>query len=198
MMSRFKSMALGMAALMTAVTGVAAGVIIDYDHDAHFEEYKTFAFVFAEGQANLAATAPPVHQRVLLDIKKHLVLHGLTEVEVDPDVGFTYHYASQDETVLDTAGCGYGYGPGWGPGWGHTDGGWGNRSTQVMTFTKGTIIIDAYDTETKLAIWRGVMTKTLPESVEKARKRIDRDVNKMFEKWAKHSEDPLEAQGKKD
>lgn len=198
MKSRFKSMALGMAALMAAVTGVAAGVIIDCDHDAHFEEYKTFAFVFAEGQANLAATSPLVHQTVLLDIKKHLVLQGLMEVEVDPDVAFTYHYALKDETVLDTARHGYGYGPAWGPGWGHADGGWEDRSTQMMTFSKGTIIIDAYDTETKLAIWRGVMTKAIPESVDKARKRIDRDVNKMFEKWAKHREDPLEGQGDKD
>jgi hypothetical protein len=192
MKPRFKSMALGMAVLLATVTGAVATVSIDYDHDVDFEKYKTFAIVFGEEQANLEKTSPLVHQTILGDIKKQLVLHGLQEVKTDPDVTLTYHVSTQDEMVLDTTGHGYGFGPGFGPGWGWSGSGWGYGTTQMMSFTEGTIIIDAYDTGTKLAIWRGVMTEGIPDNVKKARKQVSRDINKMFEKWAKQHEKDLE------
>jgi hypothetical protein len=188
----WKGVAFALAVLPAAVTGVFASVSVDYDHNADFRKYKTCAIAFAEGQPNLAKTSPLVHQTILENIKKHLVLRGLTKVDSDPDVTFTYHHSTQDETVLDTTGNGYGFGPGWGPGWGYAGGGWGAGTTQMMTFAEGSIIIDAYDTRSKLAIWRGVMTESIPKKAEKARKKIDKNINKMFEKWAAQHEKELE------
>jgi hypothetical protein len=181
-----------MAILLAAVTGVTAGVSVDYDHEADFEKYKTFAIAFAEGQTNLETSSPLVHQTILENIKKHLVLRGLTEVKTDPDLMLTYHVALQDDMVLDTTGHGYGFGPDFGPGWGWSASGWGAGTAQMMSFTEGTVIIDAYDTGTKLGIWRGVMTEVVSGNIKKTRKEASRDIDKMFEKWAKQHEKDME------
>ena len=196
---RSKSLVLGAAVLLAAVTGAAAMVSVDYDHEVDFEKYKTFAIVFAKGQANLEKTSPLVHQTIMESIRKHLVLNGHTEVKSDPDVTLTYHVSAQDEEVFDTTGFGYGYGVGWGPGWGASGGAWGTSTTTVSHFTEGTLIIDAYDTKTKKAIWRGVMNEVVPRKPEKARKEVSRALDKMFEKWAKqHEQDQEKAEKAKD
>jgi len=196
---RSKSLVLGAAILLAAVTGVPASVSVDYDHETDFEKYKTFAIVFAKGQASFETTAPLVHQAILENIKKHLVLNGHTEVKSDPDLTLTYHLITQDEEAFDTSASGYGYGVGWGPGWEMAGGAWGTSTTMVSHFTEGTVIIDAYDTKTKKAIWRGVLNEVVPRKPEEARKKVDRALDKMFEKWAKqHEKDQEEAEKAKD
>ena len=78
---------------------------------------------------------------------------------------------------------GWGYGGGWGPGYGYGGGGWATTSTTVSNYKTGSLVIEAYDPETKQAIWRGSSQQSVPDSPKKASKKIDKSLDKMSKKW---------------
>ncbi len=60
-------------------------------------------------------------------------------------------------------------------------GGFGETTTQVVNFPVGSLVIDMYDVHTKRLIWRGVSTDSLSNNPEKNEKKLDKDVDKMFD-----------------
>ena len=104
----------------------------------------------------------------------------------------TYHVVTEDNTVFNTSSFGYGgMGPGWGGygGYGYGGygygGGMGSSTTTATTYTDGTLILDAYDPETKKMVWRGTGTVTLKSKPEKQAKQVDKILTKMGTKWDK-------------
>ncbi len=108
---------------------------------------------------------------------------GMVEDDDNPDIYVTYHGEEWEEMEVSTTYYGYGYGTGWraSPYWGVIS----SSTTNVYTYPKGTLIIDAYDARTKQVIWRGSATGTIPEKPEKAASKIDRAVAKIAKKWEK-------------
>jgi hypothetical protein len=198
MKPKARLLALGAAILLAAITGVAASVSVDFDHNVDFSHFKTFAFKFSDDQATLEKTAPLIHDDILATITKNLEAGGHKKVDADPDVYLTYYVAKEQNATISTGGIGYGPGPGWNSGWAHTGGSWGTANTMVSTYDEGTLIIDAFSAKTKNAIWRGAAHAVLPEKMDKAHDKVIHWIDKMFEKWAKQHENLLEAQGKKD
>ena len=167
--------------LMVATPAMAADVNIDYAKDYMFNEVKTFQYV-ATTDTNIAN--PMMADRVEELLKEKMVAGGLTEVEKDADVSVTYHFTSQDETVLNTTGYGYGgMGIGWG-GWGAGSGGVVGTTTS-MTYTEGTLIVDVYEAKDKKMIFRGTGTVTVKEKPEKQVEQIENILDKMGNKWQK-------------
>jgi hypothetical protein len=151
--------------LLMSGTALAQKVTVDYDRDADFAKYKTYAF----GKGT-PAPETLTDQRIREAIATQLAAKGLTKVESNADLFVVYHSAVNKQTQLDTTSLG---GWGWGPGWRRWGGfGGGDAITQVVQIPVGTLIVDIGDMAQKRYIWRGTATKTLSSNPEKNAKTI--------------------------
>ena len=178
---------LAVAAIVATPT-VAQKITIDYAHDFDFSEVNSFQYVETkDSNVGNDLTDDRLHAAIIREMKEN----GGQEVTSDPDVFITYHVVTKDNTVFNTTSYGYGgWGPGWG-GYGRYGYGYGagigpmDSTTRAYTYTDGTLIIDAYDPETKKLIWRGTGTVTLKSKPEKQAKQVDKILDKMGKQWDK-------------
>ena len=56
-------------------------------------------------------------------------------------------------------------------------------TTFPESYTVGTLIVDLFDTRTKQVVWRGTATETLPDKPEKTAEKLNKAVEKMFNKF---------------
>jgi hypothetical protein len=157
-------------------------VAADYDREANFDSYKTFAF-FKPG-IDKAEISDLDKRRILRAIEAELMAKGMTKSE-NPDMLVSmFTKSNQRVDVYNSAwGAGSwgwrGYG-GWGPGMSM---GWGGRN-QVSTTTEGMLYIDFIDADKKELIWQGSGTGYLvTKSVEKKEARIKEFVSKTLEQF---------------
>ena len=74
------------------------------------------------------------------------------------------------------------FGGGWG--WrrfGGFDDGFGTATTTEDTYEVGTLVVDLFDTNTQKLIWRGSASDTLSDKSDKNIKKLDSDVQRMFD-----------------
>lgn len=180
----FKRLPFLIVLALVTTPAFAQKVFVDFDKNADFDSYKTFQFV--ETGEDISDTDPLMHARVVEGIRSRLVAGGMQEVESDPDLHVTYHAAEKEETRLNTSNFGYGYGPGWGwdPYWGGGYG-MGSSTTQVVNYSVGTLLIDAWDANTKNLVWRGSITATVSDNPKKDEKKIDKGLDKLVKEWEK-------------
>ena len=175
-----KTLGLVVAFALVAGYALAADTSIDYAHEFDFEGVKTFEYM-QTSESN--ATDSFTDGRIRAAIIRALSEGGLTRVESDPDIFITYHLTSKDNTVYDTSYYGYGsFGSGWG-GWGAGMG--TTATTMVSTYTKGTLVIDAFGADDKKMVWRGTGTVTVTSDPKKQSKQIDKILKDLGKKWQK-------------
>lgn len=158
-------------------------VAADYDKNAKFSEYKTFAF-YKTG-IDKAEISDLDKRRILRAIESELLAKGFTKSE-NPDLLISLFTKSQQRVdVYNNAwgvgGWGWGgWGPwgGFGPGWG-----WGWNQPMVSTSTQGTLFVDLIDANKKELIWQGMGTGYLSRNMEKKEARIKEFVTKIMEKY---------------
>jgi hypothetical protein len=61
--------------------------------------------------------------------------------------------------------------------------GMGTSTTQVRTYTEGTLIVDIWDAKKKELVWRGVGSDTVSSNPESNAKKIDQVVADMFKRY---------------
>ncbi len=141
----------------------------DYDRQADFTKYKTYAFT----EDDLAQTIGELNRdRIISAIENELNLKGFTKSE-NPDALINVFIKAQkkvDVTANTTGGYGarrYGYG-----------GGYTTTSVDYNEYTEGTMLISLIDNGTQKIVWEGSGTKTLVESssIEKREKSISSSV----------------------
>ena len=155
-------------------------VATDYDKNANFNQYKTFAF-FKTG-IDKAEISDLDKRRILRAIEAELLAKGYTKSE-NPDLLVSLFTKSQQRVNVYNNSWGYG-GWGWG-GWGGFGPGWGwgwNQPT-VSTSTQGTLYIDLIDASKKELVWQGMGTGYLSRNMEKKELRIKEFVAKIMEKY---------------
>ncbi len=160
-------------------------VYIDYDRDADLTAYSTFAWAGSE-RPSMEESSPLMHDRTVAYINQKLKAGNLTQVENDPDVFVTYYTDSREEVQLNTTSMGYGYGGGYyrNPYWGGGMGmGMGTSTTRAYTYTRGTLVIDIWDADTKTLVWRGAMEDVVSEDPQKAETLIYKAIDKMVYEW---------------
>ncbi|MBF8150128.1 DUF4136 domain-containing protein [Winogradskyella sp. F6397] len=154
-------------------------VAADYDREANFDNYKTFAF-FKPG-IDKAEINDIDKRRILRAIEAELMAKGYTKSE-NPDMLVSMFTKSNQR--VDVYNNAWGYGAwGWGGygGWGWRSG-WNNN--QVTTTTEGMLFIDLIDTAKKELIWQGSGTGSLnSNNAEKKEARIKEFVSKMLEQF---------------
>ena len=152
--------------LMTTAVIVAQKVNVDSNPSAPFATYKTYSW--APGNSGLESLT---EQRLHQGVDQRLAARGLTQSTASPDLIVTTHVKTQERQELIPTG--FGYGPYWGLGGG----------AYVETSTEGTLILDFYDTKTKQMVWRGVATATASEKPTKNIEKINKALDKMFERF---------------
>ena len=168
-------------ALLIMVTSCSSvRVAADYDKNANFSEYKTFAF-FKTG-IDKAEISDLDKRRILRAIESQLLAKGYTKSE-NPDVLVSLFTKSQQR--VDVYNNSWGYGAwgwggwgGYGPGWG-----WGWNQPSVSTSTQGVLYIDLIDANKKELVWQGMGTGYLSRNMEKKEARINEFVTEIMTKY---------------
>ncbi|GAA3649112.1 DUF4136 domain-containing protein [Flavivirga jejuensis] len=173
---------LPLVALLIVVTSCSSvRVAADYDKNANFGEYKTFAF-FKTG-IDKAEINDLDKRRILRAIEAELLAKGFTKSK-NPDLLVSLFTKSQQRVDVYNNSWGYG-GWGWG-GWGGFGPGWGwgwNQQPNVSTSTQGSLYIDLIDSNKKELVWQGMGTGYLSKSMEKKEARIKEFVTEIMTKY---------------
>ncbi|WP_456437891.1 DUF4136 domain-containing protein [Psychroserpens sp.] len=155
-------------------------VAADYDKEADFNTYKTFAF-FKTG-IDKAEISDLDKRRILRAIEAELLAKGFTKSE-NPDMLVSIFTKSQQRVDVYNNTWGWGsFGSRWGgygPGWG-----WGfNNQPVVSTKSEGTLFIDLIDMENKQLVWQGMGTGFISQKMDKKEETIKEFVSKIIEKY---------------
>lgn len=167
--------------LLVAVTSCSSiRVAADYDKNANFNDYKTFAF-FKTG-IDKAEISDLDKRRILRAIEAELLAKGFTKSET-PDLLISLFTKSQQR--VDVYNNAWGMGAwGWGGwGWGGFGPGWGWNQPAVSTSVQGTLYIDLIDAKKKELIWQGMGTGFLSRNVAKKEARIKEFVSKIMTEY---------------
>lgn len=163
-----------LALLIVVSSCTSVRVATDYDKDAKFGEYKTFAF-FKNG-IDKAEISDLDKRRILRAIEAELLAKGFTKSE-NPDLLVSLFTKSREKINVYNNGYGhYGYGWGWNPWY------WNNYST-VSRSTEGVLYIDLIDANKKELVWQGMGTGYLSKNMSKKEERIKEFVAKIMEKY---------------
>lgn len=160
------------AIAVLSVTASVAEVKTDYDRKADFSRYKTYSW------ANVHTRDALWVDRIKAAVDTTLSAKGWTRVESGGDISIMAMEMTQDHRTLNT------YYDNFGGGWGWRRGGFGDfgtATTTEQTYSVGTLVVDLFDTHTKMLVWRGSASDTLSNKSERNIKNLDRDVQKMFD-----------------
>lgn len=171
----FKTLPLLLLLAIMATSCSSVRVASDYDKNAQFDSYKTFAF-YKTG-IDKAEINDLDKRRILRAIEAELVAKGFTKSE-SPDLLVSIFTKSRERVNVYNNGWGpYGYGWGWSPWY------WGGNYNTVSTSTEGVLYIDLIDANKKELVWQGTGTGYLTQNVDKKEARIREFVAKILEKY---------------
>lgn len=163
--------------LMAVSSCSSVRVATDYDKNASFNEYKTFAF-YKPG-IDKAEISDLDKRRILRAVESELLAKGFTKSE-NPDLLVSIFTKSQQRVDVYNNAWGMG-GWGWG-GFGPWGWGW-NQQPNVSTSTEGVLYIDLIDAAKKELVWQGMGTGYLTQKMEKKDERINEFVSKIMERY---------------
>jgi hypothetical protein len=170
--------AAALAILLVPTLAAAQKTSYDYNKEASFATFKTYAL-----KDGTKVGQPLIDDRIVSAIETQMAAKGFTKSD-NPDVFVVYHVAFDTQKDISTYSSGYGgygaYGWGWGGGWAG-----GTTSTQVRDILVGTLVIDIADAAKKQIAWRGMGVKEVQTQAnpEKRDKSINEAVKKIFKNY---------------
>lgn len=153
--------------LLTSCASV--NVSTDYDKQATFDSYKTFAF-YKPG-IDQVKISDLDKKRILRAIEKEMLTKGFTTSET-PDILININTTTEKNINVYNAGVGYGWGP-----W------YGGVNRQVSSSTNGVLYIDFINSADKQLVWQGRGSGYLTHNTEKKDERTHEFVTKILEKY---------------
>jgi len=197
-MKKMKLFVLPVLALVFLSSCVSVNVLADYDKQANFKEYKTYAFYKTD--IDKAQISDLDKKRILKAIETEMTSRGFVKSQ-DPDLLVSIFTKEREQVDVYNnnfafgrfgfggfGGFGFGgfggfggfynpwlYGPGFGAGFG----------PNVSTRTEGSLYIDLIDNKNKELVWqgRGVGTLNNIKNIEKKEKRIKEFVSEILGKY---------------
>ncbi len=171
---------------------VSVRVLADYDKEADFNTYKTYAF-YKTG-IDRAQISDLDKKRILTAIDAEMSARGFVKSE-NPDLLVSIFTKEREQVDVYNNNFGWGgfggfggfgfggfYNPWfWGPGFG-----WGGGfGPNVSTRTEGSLYIDLIDTKNKELVWqgRGVGTLNNTKNIEKKEERIREFVSEILQAY---------------
>ena len=172
----------GLFALLLPAVAMAQKVSYDYNKEANFAGFKTYAL-----KDGTKVGQQLIDDRIVAAIDAQMAEKGFTKAESNPDVFVVYHVAFDKQKDISTFSSGYGggYGPygwGWGGGWG---GGMATTNTTVRDILVGTLVVDIADAKKGQLAWRGMAVKEVNTQAnpEKRDKSINNAMKKIFKNY---------------
>lgn len=168
--------------LMLLGQTAAGEVTVDYDPEARFGEYRTYALDPAE-DFTLAEDDPLQHARLLGLLRMAVESHGLERDDENPDVKVLYKVAVR-EARLHTS-PEYGYAPRWGR-YEYRNGvpyPTGRATSRDTAYDEGTLIVDVWDTRTQTLIWRGTASAQIAGNPRSTAVRMQKSIDELARRW---------------
>lgn len=157
--------------LLMAATGFADDVRWDFDKDARFAGYKTYAWV-----QGLQLADAFNHKRIVSALEAELAAKGFAKVDANaaPDVYVAYHAIVERDRQLAASGIG-----------GYPFGGLRSGTARLEDVLFGTLAVDIIDAHTESVVWRASVRKELdPEAKpEKRDKGIHKAAAQLMENY---------------
>jgi hypothetical protein len=161
--------------LLIAAACSSIKVTSDFDKNASYSAYKTYAFTPEALNLNVEELN---RKRLITAIENELSLKGFTKAE-KPDVLIDIKISGekkQTATATTAGGYGYGYRYGWGG---------GTTTINYDSYVEGTIFVNMIDAAKLEVVWqgRGVGTVDPDASASKKEKNINYAVKQIFAQY---------------
>ncbi|MET3046540.1 DUF4136 domain-containing protein [Flavobacterium covae] len=157
--------------ILTACSSVYVNT--DYDKRAHFDQYKTFAYL--KSGIDKAEISDLDKKRILYALNETLISKGFTKSE---NADILISFFTKEKERID-----YYNNWGWNMGWNNPWWGAGINYSMPITSIEETLIIDIIDAKTQELIWQGKGSGYLTDDVNKKDARIKEFVSKILEKY---------------
>lgn len=152
-------------------------VLSDYDKDANFGTFKTYAF-YKTG-IDKAQISDLDKKRILNAIDAEMSSRGFVK-STSPDILVSIFTKEKERVDIYNNYWGGQFGWGWNPYyWG------GGRNGNISTSTEGSLYIDLIDANSKELVWqgRGIGTLSNTSNIEKKEQRIREFVSQILEAY---------------
>ncbi|WP_299435063.1 DUF4136 domain-containing protein [uncultured Maribacter sp.] len=178
-MKKLQLLAIPILVLAVLSSCTSVRVLSDYDKDANFNSYKSYAF-YKTG-IDKAQISDLDKKRILRAIDTEMATRGFIKSS-SPDILVSIFTKEKEQVDVYNNYWGGGFGWGWnpyywGPGW--------NNGTQVSTRTQGSLYIDLIDAKSKELVWqgKGIGTLSPSKSIEKKEERIQQFVGEILKAY---------------
>ena len=142
----------------------------DYDPNANFKKYRTFAIREGNSTGN-----PVMDQRIREELVTAFKAKGLDEVRPEnADVVVVPHTATRTARSYETF-----YDNTW-AGWRWR---WAQPTVVVSEFPVGTLVVDVFDNQAKTAVWHGYASDVLSDKPSENAAKVDTAVRKLIQKY---------------
>jgi hypothetical protein len=168
-----KTKTLFCALLFSIASTIAVGqqVSVNYNHDASFSQYHTYAW----GSNNTNEIRNSILAQVAKqDINTAMQGKGLQMVQESqsPDLILTSNGGMKQQTSYSA--------------WGMRGIGGGMGGISPEQSVEGTMIVDLYDAKKQSLVWRGLAQNTLNNNGNKNQEMVQKAITKMFKQWPKN------------
>ena len=168
---KVKAIFAAMAILLCCSCAMAQQVSVNYNHNASFAQYHTYAW----GSNNTNQIRNSILAQVAQhDIDAAMQSKGLQKVmeNQSPDLILTASGGEREQTSYNA----------WGMrGWG---GGMGSITPQQNV--EATMVVSLYDAKAQELVWRGIAQNTLNNNGNKNQEMVQKAIQKMFKQWPKN------------
>jgi hypothetical protein len=166
--------------LVAMAIPATAKVKVDFDPEAPFASYKTFAYIGGvEKLVAMQVNPDLVSNRIHRGVTRELTQKGLREVQPNENPDLVVRYWANTSVNVDLAASGnFGaFGPYIGSYWGYT-----YFNMAASSHKKGSLLVDIIDTKTKDLAWRLYIVAKIMD-VDKAWRKLDEDAKKGFQSF---------------
>ena len=167
---RMKILFCALAICVVSSLAMAQQVSVNYNHEANFSQYHTYAWGSNNKNQIQNSILAQVAQQ---DIETAMANKGLQKVpeSQNPDLILTASGGEREQTSWNA--------------WGMRGIGGGMGGISPEQNVVSTMVVSLYDTKAKELVWRGIAQDTLNNNGNKNQKEVQNAVNKMFKQWPK-------------
>jgi len=158
------------AICLTSSFAMAQQVSVNYDHNANFAQYHTYAWGSNNTNQIKNSILAQVGQQ---DIEAAMQQKGLQKVaeSQNPDLILTASGGEREQTSWNA--------------WGMRGIGGGMGGISPEQNVEATMVVSLYDAKQQSLVWRGIAQNTLDNNGNKNQKMVEKAVEKMFKQWPK-------------
>ena len=167
---KFKALIIIMILTLLAGSAMAQQVSVNYNHNASFANYHTYAWGGNNKNQIQNSILAQVAQQ---DIDNAMSAKGFQKVSEDqnPDIILTASGGEREQTSYNA--------------WGMRGIGGGMGGITPQQNVEATMIVSLYDLKNKELVWRGIAQDTLNNNGNKNQEMVNKAVQKMFKQWPK-------------